>query len=314
MGTNFHTAWTTSTIFKTTSMCPALASMDKGITYLKNIIVHCDGNILYNKTKGQLTWDNVLRILFIRGDGQEIQNTINAGNITLADNEFAYVDLNETNNTVLSVSTAAISTGSASNCKAVNRFALAYRNTASNELYSIYLRQKIFTLPIQVEDGGTGLSALGTANQVPGVNAGATALEYKTIQGTTDELEIAHAAGSITLGNPSKAYASVQTTDATVTTLMSKTLAEGKAYIIIANIIGKQADTNRASYVRRACVYRPAAGSATLQGSVQDELTVESDASWDCTIDVSGNDVRVRITGVAATTIDWKGSLEFIEV
>jgi hypothetical protein len=34
--------------------------------------------------------------------------------------------------------------------------------------------------PITVSDGGTGLSALGTANQILGVNAGATALEYKT--------------------------------------------------------------------------------------------------------------------------------------
>lgn len=159
-----------------------------------------------------------------------------------------------------------------------------------------------------------GLSGLGTANQVIGTNAAANALEHKTIQGTADEVEVTHAAGSMTLGNPSKAYASVQTTDATVTTLISKTLAEGKAYIIIANIAGKQADTNRASYVRRACVYRPTAGSATLQGSVQDELTIESDVNWDCTIDVSGNAVRVRVTGVAATTIDWKGSLEFIEV
>lgn len=159
-----------------------------------------------------------------------------------------------------------------------------------------------------------GLSGLGTANQIIGTNAPPDALEHKTIQGTTDEIEITHAAGSITLGNPSKSYASVQTTDATVTTLISKTLAEGKAYIIVAKVVGKQADTNRASYVRRVCVYRPAAGSATLQGSVQDELTIESDANWDCTVDVSGNDARVRITGVAATTIDWKGSLEFIEV
>lgn len=189
------------------------------------------------------------------------------------------------------------------------------------------------------------------------------------------------------IGDPNKAYASVQTTDATITTLIAKTLAEGKAYILNANVVGKQADTNRASYVRRACVYRPAAGSATLQGTVQDDMTASiiindeavgtgdgstttfdldhkdvienslkgysagnqknasiskgtgaggvdqivfsvapangetikadynySNVSWNCTIDVSGNDARVRITGVVATTIDWKGNLEFIEI
>lgn len=162
MGSNFHTPWTTSTIFKTTSMCPALASLDKGITYLKNIIVHTDGSLSYNKTTGVLTWSSVLRILFVREDGQAIQNTVNAGNITLADNEFAYVDLNETNNTVLTVSKAAVTTGSASNFKAVNRLVLAYRNTISDELFPVYLSPYLLNIPIEESKGGTGLTSLDT--------------------------------------------------------------------------------------------------------------------------------------------------------
>jgi hypothetical protein len=50
--------------------------------------------------------------------------------------------------------------------------------------------------------GGTGLTSIGTANQVLGVNAGASALEYKTISGTSNQVLVANAANSITLSTP----------------------------------------------------------------------------------------------------------------
>lgn len=140
MGTNFHTPWDTNIIYKPTSMNPALADIDKAITYLRNVIVHCDGLITYNKTTGVLTWANVIRIHFNRADGQAILNTVAAGNITLADGEFAYVDLNETNGSVLTVAKAAVATGVASNFLIFNRLVLGYRNTVSDEFFSVYLR------------------------------------------------------------------------------------------------------------------------------------------------------------------------------
>jgi len=139
MGTNFHTPWDNTTLFKPSSMNPVLSSLDQAITYQKVILIHCDGAMDYVKATGVLSWSGVLRIHFIRSDGQAIQNTVNAGSITLADNEFAYVDLNETNNTVVTVQKAAISTGTAANFKAYNRVMLAYRNSASDELYPVEL-------------------------------------------------------------------------------------------------------------------------------------------------------------------------------
>lgn len=44
--------------------------------------------------------------------------------------------------------------------------------------------------------------ALGTANQILGMNAAATANEYKTINGTANQILVANAAGSITLSTP----------------------------------------------------------------------------------------------------------------
>lgn len=56
------------------------------------------------------------------------------------------------------------------------------------------------TTPVATGNGGTGLSSIGTANQVLGVNSGATGLEYKSVsQGTG--ITVTHAANSITITN-----------------------------------------------------------------------------------------------------------------
>jgi len=46
-----------------------------------------------------------------------------------------------------------------------------------------------------------GLS-LGSSNQVLGVNNAGTGYEYKTIQGTTNQIDITHGAGTVTLSTP----------------------------------------------------------------------------------------------------------------
>lgn len=51
-------------------------------------------------------------------------------------------------------------------------------------------------------NGGTGLTSIGSANQVLGVNNGATALEYKTISGTANQVTVTQAANSVTLSAP----------------------------------------------------------------------------------------------------------------
>ena len=149
MGNNFYTKWINKpnsgyTTFKVTSMDPALAGLDRGITYHKNVIVSCDGEISYNSVTGVLTWSDTIRIFFNRADGQAILNTIAAGDITLADNAFCYVDLSETNNTALTASSAAVTTGAASNFLAFNRLVLGYRNTVSKDFYPVHMQFPIY--------------------------------------------------------------------------------------------------------------------------------------------------------------------------
>jgi hypothetical protein len=55
-------------------------------------------------------------------------------------------------------------------------------------------------IPVATNHGGTGLTAIGTANQVLGVNASATGLEYKTIAAGTG-ISVTHGTGTVTIDN-----------------------------------------------------------------------------------------------------------------
>ena len=144
MGANFHTAYADgTTIFAASLMEAPLSDLDRAISYTKNVIVHSDGVINYSSASGQLTWSGTLRILFIRADGQLIQNTVAAGGVTLSDNQMAYVDLSETNDTAVTVYAASLTTAAASTTKAYNRLVLGYRNTASDAFYPVGVKVPI---------------------------------------------------------------------------------------------------------------------------------------------------------------------------
>lgn len=103
----------------------------------------------------------------------------------------------------------------------------------------------------------------------------------------------------------------VTTTDATVTTLWSLGLSDETKYKIKAEVSAQQLDgSNRADYERAVTVYRDGGGVATIQGSVADLYTSESNAALDCTFDTSTNQVRLRVTGIAATTFKWRGRVK----
>lgn len=103
-----------------------------------------------------------------------------------------------------------------------------------------------------------------------------------------------------------------QTTDATVTLLWQGGLGDNTVLSIKAHVIGIQSTgVNRASYIKAATIYR-AGGGATIQGTVTTIHSQESNGAWDCDIVVSSNAVQLKVTGAAATTINWKGFIEVI--
>jgi hypothetical protein len=105
--------------------------------------------------------------------------------------------------------------------------------------------------------------------------------------------------------------AAVQTTDETVTAIKTIALADNTTYIIKAMVVGREATNNRAAYQLSGCFYREGAGVATLQGSVSTDFSEESNASWDATLAVTGNNVEVRVTGVSAVTVNWTATVEY---
>lgn len=109
--------------------------------------------------------------------------------------------------------------------------------------------------------------------------------------------------------------ATLTTTNATAATLWSKDIPTNYVGLVRVMVVGRKSDgSDRASYQRAATVYR-ASSSAALGGSV---LTIgtdyESDSSWNATLDVSSNTLRLRVTGAASTEISWSARIELASV
>jgi hypothetical protein len=102
------------------------------------------------------------------------------------------------------------------------------------------------------------------------------------------------------------AVGSVQTTDATVTSLYtSATLTDEAVHSIDAVVTAIKSDGTAAAQYKRHYAGRRDGGTFTQLAAVVDNSTEETTSTWDVTVDVSSNTFRVRVTGVAANTIRW---------
>lgn len=105
------------------------------------------------------------------------------------------------------------------------------------------------------------------------------------------------------------ASASVQTVNATPTTLYTQTIAASEVHTLEVTVTAYDlAGVHRASYVLVAQAHRPGAGAAVV-GTVTVVHQQETDPAWDVNVVASGNDALVRVTGAAATTINWQGRI-----
>ncbi len=106
----------------------------------------------------------------------------------------------------------------------------------------------------------------------------------------------------------------VQTTDATVTTLDSFTIASGSAVVVSWLVSAIQSTSANAAGYSVSAVFRNNAGTVTQSGTTLVTVIGESDATWDCTCDNSTTTIRLRVTGKAATTIQWTAILTRLTV
>lgn len=159
-----------------------------------------------------------------------------------------------------------------------------------------------------LSDGGTAAYIQAAAGQGAAVSAADTGrLRYNA---TTQRWQVSANAGAyadIATGSgastSNEATNTATTTDATVTTITTITLVANKGYWTKALVRGEvEGGTKRCLFEITAASHRLGAGAVLGQ-----EVVV---ASWNLdgmnvAFSVSGNDLLLRVTGLASTTIKW---------
>lgn len=95
----------------------------------------------------------------------------------------------------------------------------------------------------------------------------------------------------------------VKTTDATQTTILSWQPVDDSVEHFEAQVVGLTQNAAKAAGYKLVGTVRRNDGTTALVGALV--IDTQTTAGWDATIDASSPDVRVRVTGEAATTILW---------
>lgn len=135
--------------------------------------------------------------------------------------------------------------------------------------------------------------------------------EVQNAAGSTPLLRIT-TAGQVSVGDNAISWRTVEATTvgAGQTTVWSQTLADEEVWEFDITVLAKDAagppHTKRAGYKRvvRAC--RAGGGALLLGGPYVPVPDDETDAAWDVTVVVGGNDVRLQVNGGALDTVQWR--------
>jgi hypothetical protein len=123
------------------------------------------------------------------------------------------------------------------------------------------------------------------------------------------------ATGSSTKGTSyDKCPVDVSTTDATVTTLDSFTIGSNTAAAVTWMVTAIKSDRSEAAAYSVSAVFRNNGGTVAQVGTTTTTVLGESDSAWTATIDNSTTTIRLRVTGKAATTIQWTAIMTRLDV
>lgn len=101
--------------------------------------------------------------------------------------------------------------------------------------------------------------------------------------------------------------ASVSTTDATVTTIYTFVPTSGKMTRVVADVIGNATGANFS--ITRIAAFKSVGGVVTQIGAVASIGGTTESGAPAATIDTDGTNVRVRVTGIAATNYSWNAHI-----
>lgn len=113
MGSNYHSSWTTASMFHADDMNPPLSSIDAAITCQHGNMMIGGGVIGWDSTAGTLSWSSAMNIINVDPGSAKIAiNIMASGSLTIPAGNFAYIDLSTVNNATVSATYSTISTAS----------------------------------------------------------------------------------------------------------------------------------------------------------------------------------------------------------
>lgn len=138
-------------------------------------------------------------------------------------------------------------------------------------------------------------------------------------QTTIANADIIHDLRQLINSDPGEYTASVSTTNNSATTLFTLTLPATTTvaihgYVTARRTGGSSGTAEDGAYYEIAVAVKNVAGTATIIGSVAALATMEDQAGWDATFDVTGATVRCRITGATNNAISWRGRFKVMKV
>jgi hypothetical protein len=106
-------------------------------------------------------------------------------------------------------------------------------------------------------------------------------------------------------------FASIQTSDATPTTLLELEVPDENVITFTA-IVSAKGPTNKNYWIKiDGGVRRTSAGSAVLIGTPAETFDDENTPGYTAAAVVSGNFLRIQVTGASAETVDWDGKIMY---
>lgn len=140
-------------------------------------------------------------------------------------------------------------------------------------------------------------------------------LEFRGVVAGSAKITIAYSAItkaiSVDLGTVSNSditypiAGSLSTTNATETTLASYTTTTDKLHVIEVDVVAYDHSGAQGAGYKLAGLFRNNGGTLSQLGMTTSIMSTESPAGLACAFDMSGTAVRVRVTGIAATTFTW---------
>lgn len=107
----------------------------------------------------------------------------------------------------------------------------------------------------------------------------------------------------------------LQTTNATPGNVVTVAIPTSSVMLLNVFITGRQGTVTAAVGYELVGVYKNSAGTVTLIGAVATPLTAEDAGLAACAVAlvISGTNVLVQVTGIAATTIEWNATVYIVK-